>query len=83
MTMVSSTHLSQRLGVWESAKGFDLKLFLEQVCNERTNWLYLGDGVEMAGCSVVTLEAEAGQSLLRSLRTEIFNSLEIYSKEGL
>ena len=37
MIKVSSTNLSQRQGVWESAKSFDLKLFHEHVCNERTN----------------------------------------------
>ena len=37
MTKVSSTNLSQRLGVWEKTEGFDLKLFHEQVYNERTN----------------------------------------------
>ena len=32
---MSPTNLSQRLGVWGSAKGFDLKLFHEQVGDER------------------------------------------------
>ena len=32
---MSSTNLSQRQGVWGSAKGFELKLFHEQIGNER------------------------------------------------
>ena len=34
MTKVSSTNLSHKQGAWGSAKGFDLKLFHEQVGNE-------------------------------------------------
>ena len=36
MTKVSSTNLSQREGVREGIKGFDFKLFHEDVCYEGT-----------------------------------------------
>ena len=37
MTKVSSTNLSQREGVRDGTKGFDFKLFHEDVCYEGAN----------------------------------------------
>ena len=56
MKKVSSTNLNQRLGVWESAKGFDLKLFCEQVCNERTTGVTHNSTLNLF--IVLTLEKE-------------------------
>ena len=43
--------------------------------------LYFGDGLEMVGCAVVTLEEETVWSLLKSPRSEFFNLVNLCSDE--
>ena len=46
--------------------------------------VYLGDSLEMVGQSVGTKEGrDFAQSLLRSLRTDFFESGELYSEDGI
>ena len=56
MTRVSSTDLSQRWGMRGSAKGFNLKLFHEQVGNEWTDGGTHGCTIDLF--IVLTLEEE-------------------------
>ena len=75
MTRMSSTNLSQRLGVGGSAKGFDFKLLHEKVGNE-------GADGGTHGCTmnlfiVLTLEEEVGVfSNLKQSSTTIFGVLD-------
>ena len=43
---------------------------------------YSGDGLEVAGFSVVSLGKEAARLLLRSLGTELFKSVELHVGDG-
>ena len=54
---MSLTNLSQRQGVWDSAKGFDLKLFHEQVGNERADEGTHGSTLDLF--IILTLKEEA------------------------